>query len=182
MAVSILSASSLAAAAMATATAWLRTSAGLEIQPPLVRACSAARIEHINATQAGAEAPQISAVNARSTRLVTVQMGGNDLGFGNTLIQCYLIICNGPLVTPAELQATQVRLTAMYRQILSTMRSGGTLAVLTYPAIIPRPGEPSCPAIDNFFSAADGLQCIYGKQVTACDPERMIVSVAGRSV
>jgi lysophospholipase L1-like esterase len=130
-------------------------SGGLEIQPPLVRACSAARVEHINATQAGSEAPQISAVNQRSTRLVTVQMGGNDLGFGDILTQCWLVICNGPLVPPALMQATQARLTAVYQQILSTMRAGGTLAVLTYPAIIPRPGEPTCDAIDDHFSVAE---------------------------
>jgi lysophospholipase L1-like esterase len=98
-----------------------------------------------------------------------------------------LIICNGPLVTPAELQATQVRLTAMYRQILSTMRSGGTLAVLTYPAIIPRPGEPSCPAIDNFFSAAErtaldeawaaGAEMIKRAAAAVGDPQVRVVDL-----
>jgi lysophospholipase L1-like esterase len=84
---------------------------------------------------------------------VTVQIGGNDLGFGDILTGCYItdLLCDSPLIQPADLQAAQARLTALYRQLLARIRSDGTLVVLNYPAILPNGfTELPCSDLDAF--------------------------------
>lgn len=116
------------------------------------RACFGAESKHITIFQpgnlSGLSVPeQIFWVNKNTTRLVTVSIGGNDLGFGPKLRQCVLEstdFCGGfgePLVSPTELQVTQANLVTQYRQILSAMRPDGQLVVLSYPRIFPRPGQ-----------------------------------------
>jgi lysophospholipase L1-like esterase len=148
----------------------------IQIQPPMFRACAGAVIADMTGTQLGSEGPQINAVNPYSTRLVTVQIGGNDLGFAEVLKGCILENrpCVYPVVAPALMQQTQTRLTALYRQILSRMRSDATLVVLTYPAVIPRPGDPTCPSIDLVMTTVElgALDEAWGRA------RQMIISAA----
>jgi lysophospholipase L1-like esterase len=83
--------------------------------------------------------------------------------------------CDTPLVSESMMQTTQARLTALYRQILSRMRSDATLVVLTYPAVIPRPGEPTCTTIDTVFTSAElgAIDQSWGRA------RQMIISAAG---
>ncbi|WP_204004056.1 SGNH/GDSL hydrolase family protein [Micromonospora lutea] len=118
---------------------------GLPIDRTNLKACHGARISDLTNPRSLEEFAQIEYVKPY-TRLVTVTIGGNDLGFAAKLRDCALSDCGGaPLVTPAELQATQVRLVALYQNILSRMRSDGVLAVLSYPAFLPIPGVDPLP-------------------------------------
>jgi lysophospholipase L1-like esterase len=118
---------------------------GPAIDTPVFRACHGAQIPDMRSTQLTAEQPQLFWLNRQATRLVTVSVGGNDLGFAPKLENCVNpfanCAANGPLVTPAELQAKQTQLTQLFREIRGKMRPDGFLVVLTYPRFVARPGS-----------------------------------------
>jgi lysophospholipase L1-like esterase len=121
--------------------------AGLPVDQPAPAACHGGIINDLYASQHPGVPPQLDAVRP-NTRLVTVTIGGNDLGFSSKLIGCYLspdCSTGGPLVTPQQVQQTQAQLTALYRQIRAEMRSDGKLMVLSYPAVLPNPDDAADP-------------------------------------
>jgi hypothetical protein len=124
---------------------------GIPVQEPTVRSCSGADIVHMSHLQVGTEGPQLAALDRKTTRLVTLSVGGNDLGFGDWLRQCAdpAVTCPDPIVTFAKNVETTRRLQALYREILDRIRPDGTLIVLGYPAVFPRPGEPTCQAVSG---------------------------------
>ncbi|WP_175543781.1 SGNH/GDSL hydrolase family protein [Micromonospora pattaloongensis] len=124
---------------------------GLSIDRTNLKACHGARINELTAPQSLEEFPQVEYVK-QYTRLVTLTIGGNDLGFASKLRQCALSDCGGaPLVTPTELQTTQARLVSLYQNITSRMRSDAVLVVLSYPAFLPIPGVDPLPTSGSCF-------------------------------
>lgn len=161
---------------------------GLPIDRPDLKACHGGRIDDIYRAQNPlTEFAQIEYVKPY-TRFVTVSIGGNDLGFATKLRDCALSDCadGGPLVTPAELSATQSRLTALYRDVRSRMRSDGYLVVLSYPAFLPNPDDPvdpepsvgRCPATNSQITSAE-LRVIYQATVQARDMIASAVAATG---
>ena len=77
---------------------------------------------------------QIASVTA-STNIVTISIGGNDLGFASLISNCVLADCNTALNnTRASASATlSPRLDAVYAAIKSHMAAGGKVVVLGYP-------------------------------------------------
>ncbi|NGM15257.1 SGNH/GDSL hydrolase family protein [Verrucosispora sp. WMMA2044] len=120
---------------------------GLPVDRPTLAACHGARIPDLYASQQSGLPPQLDAIQPH-TRLVTLTIGGNDLGFSAKLTGCYLgadCSASGPLVTPQELYQVQAQLTTLYRQIRAEMHPGGKLMVLSYPAVVPNPDDPADP-------------------------------------
>jgi GDSL-like Lipase/Acylhydrolase family len=118
-----------------------------------VVACHGAEIPHITGTYQG-ESPQIDSVN-KDLDLVTISIGGNDLGFGPKLRVCATGDCtgDGPLVTRAQLDSVKANLVTVYRKIRENMRGDARLVVLTYPRMLPKLTDerPVCPTINNFL-------------------------------
>jgi lysophospholipase L1-like esterase len=142
----------------------------LRLDRPVNAACHGAVTDDLYSSQVPGVPAQLDAVRA-NTRLVTLTMGGNDLGFSTTLGRCTLTDCarSGPLVTAQQLTETRVKLTAAYRQIRSEMHNEGRVKVLSYPAVLPNPDDPGdpqptrkrCPGVTGNLSAAE-LRLIYG--------------------
>jgi lysophospholipase L1-like esterase len=136
------------------------------------RACLGAQSIHLTQFQPGnisglSTPEQNFYLNRYTTRLVTISMGGNDLGFAPKLLDClseFTDFCGGwgeTLVTPTDLQVTQANLTTHYRTILSSIRLDGQLVVLTYPRVFPRANSSmaNCPfLIRNSISSNELLQ------------------------
>jgi lysophospholipase L1-like esterase len=122
----------------------------LRIDQPNLKACHGAQIPDMFNTQVqsdgtpAAEGPQTRALNLKRTRLVTLTMGGNDVGFTPNLTNCILANCGGgPLISDSDLQRTEAALSSLYRSIRNGMRPDGRLVVLSYPAFLPNPRDPS---------------------------------------
>lgn len=141
----------------------------LQIDLPTHKACSRARIEHWLTPQAEAGVAQSAWVSPYRTRLVTITMSGNNLGFREKLTDCFTGYCaDAPLLAPAELAEAQARLTALYQLIRSQMRPDGRLVVLSYPAVLPNPDDSGdyqrdsgyCGTVNTFLSNQE-LRRIY---------------------
>jgi hypothetical protein len=78
---------------------------------------------------------QISAVTS-STNIVTVTIGGNDIGFADLILQCTLLDCNSALNnTRANLNTTLApKLNTVYSAI-KTRAPSATVVVLGYPRL-----------------------------------------------
>jgi lysophospholipase L1-like esterase len=121
--------------------------AGLPVDQPVRAACHGAKTIDMYTSQHPGYGPQLDFIRP-NTRLVTLTIGGNDLGFSDRLTGCVLTAdCSGggPLVTPEQLYQTQVQLTALYRQIRAEMRSDGKLLVMSYPKVLPDPDDATDP-------------------------------------
>jgi len=119
------------------------TRGGLPVDQPALAACHGAMIRHMYTHHYPGEPPQVNAVQP-FTRLVTLTISGNDLGFSSRLTECVFsrdCTAAGPLITPQQLAATQAQLTTLYQQIRSRMRSDGRLLVFSYPAFLPNPDD-----------------------------------------
>jgi lysophospholipase L1-like esterase len=88
------------------------------------------------ATTSSLMASQISAVNA-STNIVTVTIGGNDIGFASLLTQCTLGDCNAGLTstTNALPGSLTPALDTVYSAIKAQAAPGATVVVLGYPRL-----------------------------------------------
>ena len=151
-------------------TAGAKTPFDVTVAFPEVAACSGARINDIR-NQPGVGLPpkhstpaQITALEPFATRLVTISVGGNDLNFSDKLRMCLTSDCSGaPLFSASDLQTVQGRLTALYTEIRTKMRSDGVLAVMTYPNIYPAIGDTRvdptrCLIYSNLITAAEQAQ------------------------
>jgi len=92
-------------------------------------ACSGARTSDVLATQ-------VQAVT-KSTTLVTMTIGGNDIGFANLIYQCTLGDCSAALDgTRANLEATLGgALDQVYGAVKSRAADGAQIVVLGYPRV-----------------------------------------------
>lgn len=123
-----------------------------QVLRPVNVACHGAEIPDFYQPQAlipGIEGPQQNHLSTQTTGLVTVSMGGNDLGFEEIVRACltrsYCGVGKGnPLVSSQRLLNVQVRLGIMYHEILSRIRPDGQLVVLTYPNIAPLRFDETC--------------------------------------
>jgi lysophospholipase L1-like esterase len=90
-------------------------------------ACSGAKTSDVLSTQ-------IQAVTG-STTLVTMTIGGNDIGFANLIYQCTLADCSAALdSTRANLETTLgPALDQVYNSVKSRAASGAKIIVLGYP-------------------------------------------------
>jgi GDSL-like Lipase/Acylhydrolase family len=80
---------------------------------------------------------------SRDTGLVTISMGGNDLGFGSIVLRCInplnhscMVEEGGSLVPPETWSTVQFQLMRIYIDILSRIAPDGQLVVLTYPNVV----------------------------------------------
>lgn len=105
----------------------------------------------------GIEGPQRLHLSTQTTALVTVSMGGNDLGFERIVKDCLNpfksncgVAPGSPLVTPEKLAQVQTALKGMYEDILRRIRPDGQLVIFTYPNIAPAEWSPegSCAITD----------------------------------
>jgi lysophospholipase L1-like esterase len=92
-------------------------------------ACSGAKTSDLLASQ-------IQAVTS-TTSLVTLTIGGNDIGFANLIYQCTLSDCSAALdATRASLEAALgAALDNVYTRVKSSAAPGATIVVLGYPRV-----------------------------------------------
>ena len=93
------------------------------------------------ATTTSLMASQIQAVNS-STNVVTVTIGGNDIGFASLLTQCTLGTCNTALAnTNAALPGSlNSKLDTVYTAIKNQAAPGAKVVVLGYPRVFSSSG------------------------------------------
>ncbi len=131
----------------------------LRINLPLRdRTCSGASTRHMTEPQGvtpGPNPPQFGALDT-DTRLVTIHIGGNDIGFSSLAFDCADFNPNGPScapkfvvdgqdVIPARIATAATRV----RDVLTGIKARSPLArilVLDYPAIFPHSGG-GCPPL-----------------------------------
>jgi hypothetical protein len=92
-------------------------------------ACSGAKTSDLLATQIGSV--------TSTTTLVTMSIGGNDIGFANLIYQCTLGECSAALDnTRANLETTLgAALDRVYSTVKSRAAFGATIVVLGYPRV-----------------------------------------------
>jgi lysophospholipase L1-like esterase len=120
----------------------------------------------------GSAPPQIEAVTS-NTRLVTMTIGGNDVNFVGTAIECGLssstcVAKANPAQTDAAFQALPNSLTKLIQAVRARAPSA-IIVLVTYPRLVP----PSpCPAL-HYTPAAAGLVGSIGTRL-----EQVFVTVA----
>lgn len=127
------------------------------------KTCSGATTDDILSGGSGALGiklpPQLSAVTS-NTALVTVQIGGNDIGFASIIGDCAEASLSSPLGSPCknrftaggvdQLQARIVAATPKVTAVLRAVRQaapGARVVVLGYPAILPDSGYGCWPVV-----------------------------------
>jgi lysophospholipase L1-like esterase len=129
--------------------------------------------------------PQLNAVTS-NTALVTVQIGGNDIGFSGIIGDCAEASVSSPLGSPCknrytaggvdQLQARIVAATPKVTAVLQAVRRAAPSArvvVLGYPAILPDTGYGCWPVVPIAYQDVPYLRGIE-KSLNA-----MLASVAG---
>lgn len=106
--------------------------------------CGAAVIPNVVDTKQGNFPPQIDAVTA-DTKLITISVGGNDIGFNGTALACGdpTTICKAPPDLDAELAALPGQLQSMVTKVRAKAPSA-RIVFVTYPREMP---ETNCPAM-----------------------------------
>ena len=131
----------------------------------------------------GPNPPQFDALDAGTT-LVTLQIGGNDIGFGNIIQSCIALVpwdspCQRAFVTP-EGDELAARIAAAAPDVAATLAGirqrapQAEVLVLGYPAIVPDRGSgcwPSLPMgwgdIAYLRGVAKGLNAMIAQQAAA---------------
>ena len=111
-------------------------------------ACSGAETKHLSAPKQEQPPDDIGqlvrlgqAVKAGTVDVVTITMGGNDIGFGPKMAQCFFSRCLGNMAAiEADLRQLKGDLVQGYKSIVKIAR-GARLVVVGYPDIVPAPGE-----------------------------------------
>lgn len=112
----------------------------------------------------GIEGPQRIHLSEETTGLVTISMGGNDLGFESIVKSCLTDLrgfcgagAGNPLVPAERLAQVQTDLERMYLSILERIRPDGQLVILTYPNIAPTELDATntCQVTDLVISQAE---------------------------
>ncbi|MEU1752988.1 SGNH/GDSL hydrolase family protein [Micromonospora matsumotoense] len=125
--------------------------------------CSGATTDDIryggSGSLGGALPPQLDAVTP-NTALVTVQIGGNDIGFSSIISDCAQASFSSPLGSPCKNRYTaggtdqlQARITATAPKVTAVLQAvrqaapGARIVVLGYPAIVPDSGYGCWPLV-----------------------------------
>ncbi|WFE54643.1 SGNH/GDSL hydrolase family protein [Micromonospora sp. WMMD1155] len=116
--------------------------------------------------------PQLNAVTS-STALVTVQIGGNDIGFSGIISDCAEASLSSPLGSPCknrytaggvdQLQARIVAATPKVTAVLQAVRRAAPSArvvVLGYPAILPDTGYGCWPVVPIAYQDVPYLRTV----------------------
>jgi lysophospholipase L1-like esterase len=136
-------------------------------------ACSGAVTDNLTAGGQNGEPPEGTDLSP-SARLVTVTIGGNDIGFAPILADCELLSCNlGALVNPyiAHLSENLAKLVntlvATYRYI-EQRAPLARLIVLQYPDLVPPYPSPSgCSRAFPLFPENAAFLAPYERQLNA---------------
>jgi lysophospholipase L1-like esterase len=126
--------------------------------------CSGARTDHMTqsqSTDAGTNPPQFDALNS-GTDVVTLQIGGNDIGFSEILQNCITLnpfdgckdeyVVNGVDEISQRIAAAAPKVDAVLDGIETRSPSAGVF-VLNYAAILPHTGSFGCwPQVPLAFS------------------------------
>jgi len=107
--------------------------------------CSAATTANIIDTPQGDAPAQISAVTP-DTELVTITVGGNDVGYSATALQCGdpSTVCS---VDQPKLETDLTKMTASLETLIDGVRAkapSSTVVLVTYPRVVP---DQVCPAL-----------------------------------
>jgi lysophospholipase L1-like esterase len=135
--------------------------------------CSGARTDHMFApqsTDAGTNPPQLNAVTA-TTQVVSLQIGGNDIGFSEILENCATI---NPFGTPCrnryvrngvdELRARIANTAPKVDAVLTEIRRkapGARIVVVNYASIVPRTGFGCWPQVPLAFNDVPYVRGIH---------------------
>jgi lysophospholipase L1-like esterase len=134
--------------------------------------CGAAVVPNVVDTPQGDNPPQIDAVTA-DTKLITIGLGGNDIGYNGTALAC-----GDPTTTcsaPASLAADEAALPAKLNTMIAAVRAKApkaTIVVVTYPREFPK---ENCTAL----SLTDDELAIL--QQMGASVERSLVAAAKKS-
>lgn len=121
--------------------------------------CSGARTDHMTASQStsiGTNAPQFNALS-QATKVVSLQIGGNDIGFTEILQNC---VTYNPFARPcqdrynsggsdqiaARIEATAPKVAAVLAGI-DARAGSATILVVNYAAILPETGRGCWPQV-----------------------------------
>lgn len=106
--------------------------------------CGAAVIPNVVDTKQGTNPPQIDAVTA-DTKLITISVGGNDIGFNGTALACGdpATVCTTPPQLDAQLAALPGQLQSMVADLRAKAPSA-RIVFVTYPREMP---VTNCPAL-----------------------------------
>ena len=123
-------------------------------------------------TPQGSAPPQIDAVTSK-TRLVTMTIGGNDVNYVGTAIECgqpnsTCVVTANPTETDAAFQALPHSLTDLIKAV-RTKAPSATIVLVTYVRLVP---PTACPAL-HYTPAATRLVASLGARL-----ERVFVTVA----
>lgn len=107
--------------------------------------CGAASIPHVLSDPQADNPPQISAVTA-DTKLITVSIGGNDMGYNGTAVGCGdpATVCTAPVTLDSDIATARQALKDMLDQLEAAAPSA-TIVFVTYPREVPR--DENCPAL-----------------------------------
>ena len=127
--------------------------------------------------------------------MVTITIGGNDLGFGDVLIDCFISGCgSGSLKISIEQYKTEL---GKVVNGLKTAAPHATIFVLGYPQLVPVPSHGFCPAltlepvlaaVDEGYpmhagiSASRGYLTIFGPNLSISGNERAFVRDAAAAL
>jgi lysophospholipase L1-like esterase len=152
-------------------------------------ACSGARIEHVLRTdrereEQGRHTSQIARLRDLTPSLVTLTIGGNDVGFAKVLRRCVIAVrhcddiyrAGGVDQLEQSISDLERRLPAVYRQVRAAA-SGARLVVVGYPILFPpRPGLINCT-----WMAADELRYLNARAASLNAAIRRAAAAAGVS-
>jgi lysophospholipase L1-like esterase len=100
--------------------------------------CGAAAVPNVMDQAQGANPPQIEAVTA-DTKLITIGLGGNDIGYNGTALTCGdpTTVCTAPPTLAADEAALPGKLDAMLAAVKAKAPKA-TIVVVTYPREFPK--------------------------------------------
>jgi lysophospholipase L1-like esterase len=106
--------------------------------------CGAATVPNVVDQAQGPNPPQIDAVTA-DTKLVTIGLGGNDIGYNGTALACGdpTNVCTAPPTLAADEATLPGKLDAMLAAVKAKAPSA-TIVLVTYPREFPK---TNCPAL-----------------------------------
>ncbi len=134
----------------------------------VTRACSGATTQNVlpaslgGVPQSGAGGTtQLDNATLKNADLVTLTLGGNDVGYVEVLTTCAIGDCNTPAFEQqraALIDSTEPKLEAVYRAIAAKAPRARIL-VLGYPQLFPAdPARQACPALGMFQGEQDMLR------------------------
>jgi lysophospholipase L1-like esterase len=113
--------------------------------------CGAALIEHVVDTPQGTNPPQLTVVTP-ATKLVTIAVGGNDIDYNATAVECdNPTTCAAPPNLATLVANTRTALKNMIEKIKAAAPSA-TIVFVTYPREVP--AGTNCPALGFTNSGA----------------------------